>query len=165
MAKIDRLLNKSKKHLDQNETPQAVVMGSFKSEDLLRTGIFIATDRRIIFFAKKLFGYYLESFPYSHISSIEVSKGYLGHKISFFASGNTVKMKWINHHRLKNVNGFIEYISNNMDTSGSKNSTAIDQNESNDIPSQIEKLSNLKEKGILTEEEFDSKKQELLAKI
>ena len=74
-------------------------------------------------------------------------------------------MKWIHHHRLKNVNGFIEYISNNMGTSDSKSSNGTNQNESNDIPSQIEKLSNLKEKGILTEEEFDSKKQELLAKI
>lgn len=52
MAKIDRLLVKSKEHLDQNETPQAVVMGQFKSEGLLRTGIFIATDRRIILLQK-----------------------------------------------------------------------------------------------------------------
>lgn len=36
---------------------------------------------------------------------------------------------------------------------------------SNDIPSQIEKLANLKEKGILSEEEFTAKKKELLDKM
>lgn len=36
---------------------------------------------------------------------------------------------------------------------------------SNDIPAQIEKLASLKEKGILTEEEFTAKKKELLDKM
>lgn len=35
----------------------------------------------------------------------------------------------------------------------------------NDIPSQIKKLAELKESGILTEEEFNAKKTELLAKM
>jgi hypothetical protein len=35
----------------------------------------------------------------------------------------------------------------------------------NDIPSQIQKLSQLKEQGILTEEEFNQKKRELLARM
>jgi hypothetical protein len=169
MAKIDRLLDKSKEHLDQNEIPQAVVMGEYESEvlgkDSIRSGIFIATDRRVVFFGKKLFGYNLEYFTYSHISSIEMSKSFMGHKISFFASGNKIKMKWINTHRLKDINGFIEYVRNNMGASASESLDKINQDELNDIPSQIKKLSSLKEEGILTEEEFDSKKKELLAKL
>ncbi|HAB61590.1 MAG TPA: hypothetical protein DCE48_13020 [Lachnospiraceae bacterium] len=35
----------------------------------------------------------------------------------------------------------------------------------NDIPEQIEKLSQLKNSGILTEDEFNSKKTELLARL
>lgn len=38
-------------------------------------------------------------------------------------------------------------------------------NQSNDIPSQIMKLSQLKDQGILTEDEFLNKKKELLAKM
>ena len=52
-----------------------------------------------------------------------------------------------------------------MGVSVSESLDKINQDESNDILSQIKKLSSLKEKGILTEEEFDSKKKELLAKL
>ena len=52
-----------------------------------------------------------------------------------------------------------------MGVSPSTSLNETDQNESDDIPSQIEKLSHLKLKGILTEEEFDSKKKEWLAKL
>ena len=38
-------------------------------------------------------------------------------------------------------------------------------NNVNDIPSQIEQLSKLKDSGVLTEEEFNTKKAELLAKM
>lgn len=99
MAKIDKLAEHAKEHLDPNENVNAVVLGSYEIERFggktARKGIFLATDIRLVFFAKKLIGYDLEVFPYSNISSIEVSKGMLGHTISFHASGNNVKMKWI----------------------------------------------------------------------
>lgn len=53
-----------------------------------------------------------------------------------------------------------EYLNENPTTE----EVAIESN-SNDIPSLIKKLSDLKEQGILSEEEFDSKKKELLSKI
>ncbi len=40
-----------------------------------------------------------------------------------------------------------------------------DNNQSPDIPEQIKKLAELKEKGILTEDEFQAKKSELLARL
>ena len=36
---------------------------------------------------------------------------------------------------------------------------------SSDVPDQIKKLAELKEQGILTEDEFQSKKQQLLSKM
>lgn len=99
MTKIDKLTEQAKEHLDANENVNAVVLGSYEVERFggksARKGIFLATDIRLVFFAKKLIGYDVEVFPYSNISSIEVSKGLLGHTISFHASGNKVKMKWI----------------------------------------------------------------------
>ncbi|PNA90521.1 hypothetical protein C1X27_27340, partial [Pseudomonas sp. MPR-AND1B] len=64
-------------------------------EKVLKEGIFVATNKRLVFFGKKMFGYNLETFPYSNISSIEIAKEFMGHKIAFFASGNKVGMKWI----------------------------------------------------------------------
>lgn len=63
--------------------------------DTVRTGIFLATDRRLVFYAKKMTGYDFESFPYASISSFEQSKNMMGYSFRFFASGNTVSMKCI----------------------------------------------------------------------
>ena len=59
----------------------------------------------------------------------------------------------------------IDELLNNVykDSSPSIQQVVIDS--SNDIPAQIEKLASLKEKGILTEEEFATKKMELLDKM
>ena len=73
-------------------------------QDSARNGILMATDERLVFYAKKLGGYDLEMFPYANISSIEMSKGMvMGHKISFFASGNKVSMKWIHEGDIKGL--------------------------------------------------------------
>ena len=120
-------------------------------------GVLLATNKRVVFFAKKLTGYDMESFPLENISSIEAGKGMMGHKFSFFASGNKVKMKWIKN---GNVEKFLEYVRNNIGKNSSSKSAP-----KTDIPTQIRKLAELKEQGILTEEEFKSKKSELLAKM
>jgi Bacterial PH domain len=51
----------------------------------------MATDDRVVFFAKKMGGYDLEVFPYKNITSIETGKGMGGHHVKFFASGNEVR--------------------------------------------------------------------------
>lgn len=53
----------------------------------------LATDQRVVFYAKKLGGYDLESFSYGNISSFEQSKTMMGYQVSFFASGNKVRLK------------------------------------------------------------------------
>jgi hypothetical protein len=129
--------------------------------DSVRNGIFIATEKRLVFYAKKMFGFDLESLPYSNISSIEMSKGFMGHSIAFFASGNSAKMKWINE---GDVPAFVEYVRGRI---GKKEAPAATSTEAvePDVVGQIQKLAELKEAGILTEEEFSSKKQELLARM
>lgn len=109
-----------------------------------------------------MFGYDLESFPYSNISSIEMSKELMGHVISFFSSNNKVSMKWINDQnaRQKDIAGFVEFVRTNIGKSTNHTSQNIES-----IPDQILKLSDLKDKGVLTEEEFSDKKKELLAKL
>lgn len=48
---------------------------------------------------------------------------------------------------------------------GFESDTPENTSQSADIPEQIEKLANLKEKGIISEEEFQAKKSELLARL
>jgi len=88
------------KHLDADEEILASVMGAYETEimgnDSVRNGVFLATNRRLVFFAKKLTGFDFESFPYDKISSLEAGKNLMGKKVTFFASGNKAAMKWIN---------------------------------------------------------------------
>src|SRR5690554_6357941 len=140
MAKIDKLIAKAKNHLDRSEKIISVVMGAYETEilggDSVRNGIFIATDKRLVFYAKKLTGYDLEDFPFSNISSIESGKSMMVHTISFYASGNKVKMKWIS---VGEVTKFIDYVRSKI---GKQTTNVVHQGES--IPDQIEKLSKLK---------------------
>ena len=164
--KIDKLIQMSREHLDDEENPVEVVMGTYETEllgtDSIRAGIFIATDSRLVFFAKKMFGFELESFPYSNISSIEMSKGLMGHSISFFGSGNKVSMKWIQSQD-ENVQRFVTFVRSKLGKSS--NSDSSDVRQQNDIPEQIRMIAELHAQGILTDKEFESKKQELLARL
>lgn len=158
MAKIDRLTEKAKEFLNPNEEVVAIVMGVYETEllggDSVRNGILIATNKRLVFYAKKLMGYELEDFPLSNISSIESGKNMMGYNISFFASGNKVKLKWISGGEIKK---FVEYVRSEIGKESSFN------NSKESIPDQIEKLSKLKDQRILTEEEFQTKKEDLLS--
>lgn len=77
MGKLDKLTGGAQAHLEAGEEILAAVVGSYETkrmgQDSVRAGALIATDRRVVFFAKKLGGFDLESFPYGSISSIEHS--------------------------------------------------------------------------------------------
>lgn len=162
MASYNKLLTLVKEHLDPDEKIEASVGGTYECKimgnDSVRSGLFVATEKRIVFYAKKLTGYDLESFPLENISSIEAGKNLMGNTITFYASGNKASMKWIN---FGNVKEFMDYVRNNM----GKKSHVSSETKTESIPDQIKKLSELKDQGILTEEEFNSKKKELLAKM
>ena len=100
MAGLERNLQHLQEHLDPEEVAEASVLGAYETKvmgrDTVRNGVLAATDRRIVFFAKKLAGYDFESIPYENISSFEMGKGMMGHSISFYAAGNSARMKWIN---------------------------------------------------------------------
>ncbi len=163
MANIKKLIELAREHLEINEEVKCVIFGTYETKILgnesVRAGVFLATNKRLIFFAKKMFGFDLEIFPYSNISSIEINKGMMGHSISFFTSGNKVKMKWITEENKGDVQKFVEYVKENM------NKNTSGENSSLDIVDQIKKLAELKEQGILSEGEFQTQKTKLLSKI
>jgi len=163
MASVKKLTQLAKEHLQVDEEIKHIISGQYETKilgkDSIRKGIFLATNKRLVFFAKKITGFELEVFPYSNISSIEMSKGIMGHSMSFFASGNKAKMKWIKEENKGDVQKFVEYVKENI---GKKSSS---ENSSSDIADQIKKLADLRQKGILSEDEFQSKKTQLLSKM
>ena len=159
MAGYGKNLKKVIEHLDKGETVIESCFGAYETkilgQDSVRNGVFLVTEKRVVFFAKKLTGYDMESFPLSSVSAIEMSKGLMGKSITMKMSGNEAKMKWIND---GNAQGVVNYVRDHMGVK--KDTSATD-----DIPAQIQKLASLKDAGILTEEEFINKKAELLAKM
>jgi hypothetical protein len=139
---------------------------SFAGQDTVRSGVLAATHKRVVFFAKKLGGYDFESFPYGNISSVERSKGMLGHVITLHASGNEVRLKWIQDGDIsKFVSTVDSRIGNKQASTASTSSASPPKSSPSDIPSQIKELAALKDQGVLSEQEFEKKKAELLAKM
>jgi hypothetical protein len=162
MGKLEKLLDKAQKHLEEGEMVVAAVQGVYETKimgnDTVRKGILAATDRRLMFYAKKLGGYDLEVFPYENISSIEMGKGMvMGHHIKFFASGNEVKVKWID--KKQDVGGFVTTVKSRM-KGGTPSPT--EGSPAPDLGDQLRKLAALREEGLLTDDEFEAQKQKLL---
>jgi hypothetical protein len=167
MAKADKLVEQAKAHLEPGEPLVAAVRGSYEvklmGSDTVRAGVLIATDRRVVFYAKKLGGYDLESFPFGNISSFEQGKSMMGHNITFYASGNKVHVKWIN--TSPELGEFTARVKEAMNSKHIVASPSTTSTQSVDIMGQLRQLGELRDAGVLTAEEFDTKKAELLARV
>ncbi len=165
VSKLDKLVGKAKEHLEEGEQVETAINGKYETKiggnDTVRSGILMATDRRLVFYAKKLAGYDLEVFPYENISSIEMGKNMSGHYVTFFASGNKVHLKWID--KKQDLSGFITAVKTRIaGGSAAAREEMPATPKSEDLASQIRKLAELRDEGILTEDEFQAKKTDLL---
>jgi len=125
-------------------------------------GLLVATNYRLIFIDKPMlgFGIKMEDFPYKNISSVTLDTGFLKSVIKIICSGNTAEINLISG--AKEFSEFIRRKTFEMDNQTNKQSNIIVED---NILEKIEKLAVLKEKGILTEEEFISQKAKLLEKL
>ncbi|MGY1632234.1 PH domain-containing protein [Geodermatophilus sp. SYSU D01186] len=168
MAKLDKLIEQAREHLEPGEVIKGAVQGTYETKimgsETVRTGILVATDRRVVFYAKKFTGYDLESFPYGNISSFEQGKNMMGHNITFYASGNRVHVKWIpTDENLVRLTEEVKAAMNAKHVMGQPAPQVAAPQP--DIMGQLKQLGELRDAGILTQEEFDTKKAELLARL
>jgi len=162
MAKPEKLLEQARAHLEPGEEILVYVTGAYEAKlmgsDTVRSGIFLATDRRLVFYAKKMGGFDFEHFRYENISSFERAKNFNGHSFKFFASNNTVGMKWI-----KDGDALATFAQLVTDRAGQKQASQPAAQE--DVFEALEKLGKLRAAGVVTDEEFEAKKAELLKRI
>ncbi len=89
------------KHLNIGELIASKVKGTFEADffgnKMLKTGYLVATNQRLLFYRRGLFGINeeLRVFPYDKITSIRYKSGVLGETITFTASGSTMNVKHI----------------------------------------------------------------------
>lgn len=87
MGKMDKIFEESKKHLNGEE-----VVNWIPASYETKTGVLVATTNQVVFYGKKLFGYNLESIPYSKISSVDVNKSMNLYHLKLFTSGNDISI-------------------------------------------------------------------------
>ena len=125
-------------------------------------GLLLITSKRVMFYAKKIFGRFSQLvFPYDQISSVRCHKGMIGDELHLqVASGDVVI------HAIPKGDGDIaaQNIRDLVATMKAQPALAVAAPQI-DIADQIEKLGKLKEKGLITEEEFERKKNELLKRL
>ena len=170
MAKHDKLVGRAEEYLEPGEEVIFSILGAYECKimgnDSARNGVLIATDRRLVFYAKKMGGYELESFPYRHISSFEGGKSMMGHHVKFFASGNSVKVKWMKSDISELLSIVREKMHDELSAASPLAQAAPASAPPSDDPAAaLQKIATLKEQALITQEEYEAKRAEILARL
>ncbi len=159
---------------------KALLGGKYDVKDISQ-GLILATNVRVLYINKGLmWGYTLEDYDYSKISSVEQSRGMLTTVIEILASGNSVVLGNIQHEQAKRI---ASAIGNRIGQSNKRvevqqkiihgdNITEIKDsvlNRSNvgGGPSKMQELKDLtvmKKEGLIDDDEFKQMKKEILGK-
>jgi len=124
-------------------------------------GSLIVTNERVAFYRKGIFGEVLETIPLKSITSIE-RKSLLGHRtIGIHTSHDALVFKTFNKDGEAKLIDAIEAGRNSSSASASNDA----QTKQESPLEQLKKLGELKDSGVITDEEFSIKKAELLEKI
>jgi len=141
----------------EDEDAEHMVQGIYNNG----LGVLFATNKRLIFVDKGMFfGLKVEDFPYDKITSIQYETGMLQGKLTIFASGNRAE---ITNCEKSLVRGFAEYVRARISAPQESKSITPSSQECDDVISKLERLAKLKEKGILTDDEFLQQKAKILA--
>ena len=157
-----REINELPRVLWEDELPEAIVQGTYESSH----GLLIATNKRVIFLDKGIISFKMEDFAFDKISSIEFKSGMIWGEIVVYSSGTRSIFKdvykdkareFVDYLRAR-VSGVSEHAS--VKTVSDKPPTNAVVDDSRVVA--LEKLAALKERGVLSAEEFDSEKRRIL---
>ena len=140
----------------EDERVEQMLMGIYKNG----LGALFATNKRLVFVDKgMLFGLKVEDFPHDKITSIQYETGLIMGKLTIFASGNRAE---IENCGKSEVRGFAEFVRARISPTQESKAPTKPTIDSDDVISKLERLSKLKEHGIITEEEFFQQKAKII---
>lgn len=153
--------------------PLILICGCLISNQLAPRCSLVLTDKGLTGQIKTLFSTNKLELPIEQISSIFVSNGIFdklfgGKTLSICSSTGRYKIHWV-----KNADEFSSHVTTTIDTykkqvaskSLSNGSKSESHFQDSSIVDKLQSLQALKEQGILSEEEFNAKKAELLSKM
>jgi len=125
-----------------------------------RPGAMLITDRRVVLYAVKLGGHEALDFAYSLLTSVDHSKGLTWTTITLAAAGSSAQMSV----PMADVDRLIAAIRDQLATSARPPDTCphADHTTSPDVSNEIRAVAGLRDDGLITEEEYQRKKSQLL---
>jgi len=123
------------------------------------TWLITCTNRRVIFLDKGMvYGLKQIETPLERINSIQQKTGMMFGEIAIWDGSSKMEIKNV---MKKTVKPFVEAVNKAIDAVKKSNSGG-GSSAASDPAAQLEKFAELKNKGVITEEEFQAKKKELL---
>ena len=130
-----------------------------QGERIRHNGQFILTNERVCFYRKDPFEEVFETIPLSKISSVE-TLSLMGYRVlRLHTAHDDLEFKTLEPKTL-----FDEVLAQ-LERLRNEESTAPAESITDQIKNQIKKLGELRDGGLLTEDEFNAKKAELLARL
>lgn len=125
------------------------------------TGLIVLTDRRLLFVQDGVMSKRSEDFPLDKVSSVQWGSGLMLGAITIFASGNKTEIKNVNKDDGKEI---VDRVRGRLTAPKPEPPTAAGAAQP-DIIGQIKQLAGLKDAGVLSQDEFEAKKAELLRRL
>lgn len=130
-----------------------------------REGLMAVTDRRILFLEQGMVRHRFEDFSYDRINSVRTSTGMRSGKLTVFVAGHKHEINDIRpKQRAVEIGDYVRTRAASP-SEVAASATAADVPSSDDAMEQLRKLGELRDAGVLTPEEFDAKKTELLSRL
>lgn len=154
-----REIKKLESYLWDGETVELLAAGMYGPG----TGLVVLTDRRLLFIKDGVMSKTVEDFPLDKISSVQWSSGMLMGSLIVFASGNKAEIKNMNKHDGQQIADAIR--ARLSEPAATVPAAAANHTPMNDVYESLRKLGELRDAGVLSPAEFESKKRELLARL
>jgi len=144
--------------LRADETVEALAQGTYGNKQ----GIVVLTDQRLFFFEKSLGSESLEEFATASITSIEVGKKVTGERLVIHASGNRAEISHVMHGQADDLARAFRAWKSRVATAATP--TAAPGIQPN-VLDQVRQLGDLRDAGVITTDEFEAKKADLLRRL
>jgi hypothetical protein len=153
-----RELKNLAEHLHEGETVRFIAQGTYENDQ----GILVLTDVRLLFLFHGVMRQRKEDFPLRLISSVQTKSGWGTGEIKVFVSGNSASISGIVKSDLEPL---ADAVRQGIAAQHAAPPTALSAASADDPYEALRKLASLRDAGVLTEEEFEAKKQDLLGRI
>ena len=129
-----------------------------------RWGRLVATETRLFFLEQKsLFGSVVETFSYSKLNSVEMTKGLIFSEMTITSGMASQQVQWVPKFQSTRFIQLIQEKLDDLPRGGPREEQDTDQELNPNVVTQLERLAQLKDRGILTEDEFETQKWRLLS--